>query len=69
MAFRRGLHKRLDRLEPSFSVVGCALCQGWTGVVLEGDDGWHRPDQCPECGRVVPVTLVVQLVGMSIASL
>ena len=69
MPLLRGLHKRLDRLEPSFAVVGCALCQGWTGVVLEGDDGWHRPDQCPGCGRVVPAMLVVQLVGVRIALL
>jgi hypothetical protein len=69
MPLRRGLQTRLDRLEPHFWVVGCATCQRWTGVVLEGTDGAHRPEQCPECGRVVPATLVVQLVGVPIAML
>jgi hypothetical protein len=69
MPYLRALCRRLDRLEPSFSVVGCPTCRGWTGVVLEGDDGPHRSECCPECGRVVPATLVVQLVGVPIALL
>jgi hypothetical protein len=66
---RRGLHRRLDRLMPHFWIEGCTMCQGWTGVVLAGDDSWHRPEQCPDCGRVVPATLVVQLVGVPVAQL
>ena len=64
------LPKRLTRIEgrllPS---PGCETCCGWTGVVLEGDDGMHRPEQCPECGRVVLATLVVRIAGVAIAAL
>ena len=48
---------------------GCETCQGWTGVVPEGDDGAHRPEQCPACGRVVLATLIVRIEGVAIAAL
>ena len=35
--------------------------------MLEGDDGPHRPEHCPDCGRHMPATVVVQLVGLAIA--
>jgi hypothetical protein len=47
--------------------VGCPTCRGWTGVVLEGDDGPHRPERCPGCGRVVPATVVVRIEGVRVA--
>ncbi len=46
--------------------VGCPTCAGWLGVV--GDDsGWRsRPEQCPECGRVVPIEVLHVVHGVSI---
>lgn len=64
-----GLHKRLDQLEPVVRPVGCPTCCGWTWVVLEGDDGAHRPEQCPDCGRLVPATIIVRIVGVAIAAI
>jgi hypothetical protein len=62
------LGKRLARVELIIRPEpGCATCRGWTGVVLEGDDGPHRPERCPECGRVVPATVTVRLVGVRVA--
>ncbi|MCC6421464.1 MAG: hypothetical protein IT429_24870 [Gemmataceae bacterium] len=62
------LPKRLARVEGLLlPAPGCATCKGWTGVVLEGDDGPHRPERCPGCGRLVPATVVVWIVGVRIA--
>jgi hypothetical protein len=69
MSCRRTWRKRLDRLEPLVVIAGCPTCHGWTGVVLEGDDGWLRPECCPECGRVVPAAVVVHIAGIQIAQL
>jgi hypothetical protein len=64
------LSKRLARVEEHLLPrPGCKVCQGWTGVVLEGDDGPHRPEQCPACGRVVPATLIVRIEGVAMAAL
>jgi hypothetical protein len=64
------LPKRLARIEGRLlPPPGCATCRGWTGVVLEGDDGPHRPEACPECGRVVPARPVVQVVGVRIGQI
>jgi hypothetical protein len=38
-------------------------------VVLEGEDGPHRPEQCPDCGRFVPATLVVRIEGIANAAI
>jgi hypothetical protein len=64
------LARRLARVERIVRPPpGCATCRGWTGVVLEGDDGTHRPERCPHCGRVVPATLVVRVEGVAIVDL
>ena len=64
------LSKRLARVENQLlPPPGCETCRGWTGVVLEGDDGPHRPEQCPACRRVVPATLIVRIEGVAIAAL
>jgi hypothetical protein len=64
----KGLRQRVARIEPALQPkTGCETCRGWTWVVLEGEDGPHRPERCPDCGRQVPSTVVVQLVGLSIA--
>ncbi len=62
------LGKRLARIEVVVRVpVGCPTCRGWTGVVLEGDDGPHRPERCPGCGRLVPAAVTVRIVGVQVA--
>jgi hypothetical protein len=62
------LPRRLARIEGRLlPLPGCPTCQGWTGVVLAGEDGPHRPEFCPDCGRLAPATLVVQVVGIRIA--
>lgn len=62
------LGRRLARAEGVLRIPsGCATCRGWTGVVLEGDDGPHRPEQCPGCGRLVPAKVTVRIVGVRIA--
>jgi hypothetical protein len=62
------LGRRLARVEDVLRVsVGCPECRGWTGTVLEGDDGPHRPERCPECGRLVPATVTVRIVGVRVA--
>ena len=64
------LLKRLTRIEGRLlPLTGCETCRGWTGVVLEGDDGVHRPETCPDCGRMVPATLTVRIEGVPIAAL
>jgi hypothetical protein len=64
------LRTRVARVERELRPTpGCATCRGWTGVVLEGEDGPHRPEQCPECGRIVPATLVVRVEGVAIVDL
>jgi hypothetical protein len=66
----RRLGPRLARMERERRVApGCETCRGWTWIVLEGEDGPHRPEQCPACGRVVPATLVVRVEGVAIAQL
>jgi hypothetical protein len=64
------LSKRLTRVEGHLlPPPSCETCRGWTGVVLEGNDGPHRPEQCPACERVVPATLIVRIEGVAIAAL
>lgn len=65
----QALATRLDRLAALARPVGCEVCRGWSGVVLEGDDGPHRPERCAGCGRDVPFTLTVQIVGIRIAAI
>ena len=64
------LRTRLARVEEQLRPLpGCETCRGWTGVVLEGDDGPHRPELCPDCGRLVPATQIVRIEGVAIAVL
>ena len=64
------LSKRLARVEGRLlPLPGCETGRGWTGVVLEGDDGAHRPEQCRECGRIVPATLIVRIEDVAMAAL
>ncbi len=61
------LGMRLARLEPRLlPPPGCGACRGWTGVVLVGEDGPHRRERCPGCGRAVPAKTVVRVVGVEI---
>ena len=66
----RSLARRLARVAPAvLPRPGCDSCHGWTWVVLEGDDGPHRLDECPDCGRYVSATLVVRIEGIAIAAI
>ena len=70
VAVMKALRKRVAAMERPLP-VGCDTCRCWnrTIVVTVEDDGTEtgrsRPDACPECGRVVPVGKVLQLVGVS----
>jgi hypothetical protein len=56
--------RRLARLDARCG-RGCSTCRRWAGAVLMDDDGTlSRPEWCPDCGRHVPATLRVHLVGV-----
>jgi hypothetical protein len=63
----KGLSKRVTAMERP-QPVGCATCRWWNWMIVitvdeEGTEtGRSRPDACPDCGRVVPVGKVLQLV-------
>lgn len=67
----KALQKRVTAMERP-APVGCATCRFWNWmiVVTIEDDGTEtgrsRPDACPDCGRVVPVGKVLQLVGVTL---
>lgn len=64
------LSKRLARVEEHLLPrPGCETCCGWTGVVLQGDEGPHRSERCPDCGLLVLTTVVVRIVGVPVAAL
>ncbi len=63
---RLNLGRRLDKLEPRVRPVGCPTCRSWTPVLLIGDDGPHRTEACPDCGRTVPGRLVRVYVGVNL---
>lgn len=45
--------------------LGCMTCQLWFGVALRDDEGMYsRPEVCPDCGRLVPITQEVWIVGI-----
>jgi hypothetical protein len=61
---RRVQVRRLERLEVRHR-RNCVTCYLWMEAVLIDDDGnLARPESCPECGRHVPVTVRVQIVGV-----
>lgn len=60
----RTLRRRIVALE-SVGVAGCETCRTWYGTVLRDDDGHvSRPEQCPVCTRVVPITCELHIVGV-----
>jgi hypothetical protein len=66
---RRVQGRRLERLEARCA-RGCPTCRQWVGAVLTDDDGnLSRPEWCHDCGRYVPVTLRVHLVGVPLDAL
>lgn len=59
---------RIASLEASANAQqhqGCPTCQAWPGMVQIDDDGnMERPERCPDCGRLVPITHLLHIVGM-----
>lgn len=66
----KALGKRVRALERPLP-VGCDTCRfwNWTIVMTIEEDGTEtgrsRPEQCPDCGRIVAVGQVLQLVGVT----
>ena len=58
------LQRRLAELE-FVHRVECDTCRFWFGMVRVDDAGtMSRPEHCPECGRFVPITCEVHIVGL-----
>ena len=61
--------RRLAQLEAR-QPVGWPSCRQWSGTVVayvdEAGQEYRRsrPDGCGECGRVVPVRCLVQIIGL-----
>jgi len=70
VAVMKALAKRVTAMERPLP-VGCATCRFWNRMIVVtidedgGETGRSRPDACPDCGRVVPVGKVLQLVGVA----
>ena len=44
---------------------GCPTCSTWsTLVIVDDDENTIRPECCPDCGRLVPITHLLHIVGM-----
>jgi len=67
----RGMRSRLGKVEPVLRPQpGCPICRRWDGNVVGDDMGKRsRPEVCPECGRVVPVRMLVIVAGMDLDQL
>lgn len=56
----------LERRQP----VCCDTCRFWNWAIIVTEDeagnetGRSRPDECPACGRHVPVERVLQIMGV-----
>jgi len=66
----KALQKRVTAMERPLP-VGCDTCRFWNRMIVvtvdedEVETGRSRPDACPDCGRVVPVGKVLQLVAVT----
>ncbi len=57
---------RLEKLEARMP-KGCSVCRTWHDLAFVDDEGWtHRPERCPECGRLVPISITVRIVGIDL---
>jgi hypothetical protein len=57
--------KRLARLDHVLIPRGCAMCRDWSPIVLCDDQGaCERPENCPTCGRQVPIVKAICIVGV-----
>jgi hypothetical protein len=62
------LSTRLNALDcrlPSLP-AGCPICRDWQPVALCSDTQPPRPDRCPDCGRLVRIVTLVELVGVDV---
>ena len=63
------LAKRLDKVARRIP-LGCDVCRRWWRVAYAEADGPddeprpERPEVCPDCGRCVPIELLVTIVGV-----
>lgn len=57
---------RIIRLESQLAARGgCSVCRSWSPCALVTDTGQpDRPEECPFCGRCVPIETRVQLEGV-----
>ena len=61
-----GVKPRLARLEAAVP-KGCTVCRRWHHVVMVDAAGRRdRPERCPGCGRLVPVTIALHIVGVNL---
>lgn len=61
----RTVETRLGKLEQRLP-VGCATCRTWMDAVLGDEDGSRaRSEECPSCGRYVPIRTVIVIKGVS----
>ena len=66
----KALARRVGAMERP-APVGCPTCRFWNRMIVvtvdedEVETGRSRPDACPDCGRVVPVGKVLQLVAVT----
>jgi hypothetical protein len=65
--------RRIAALEAQMQAMraaGCTTCRGWCGfVIMDDDDRYSQPEWCPDCGRHVPYTHVVHIVGVPVDAL
>ena len=64
----RGLGRRVARVAAVLGAAeACQTCRGWGPVVLCDDGGrCLRPEICPACGRHVPITRPLIIVGLDL---
>jgi hypothetical protein len=61
----RSFQRRIAALQVTVGEPGCETCRHYAGIVLMDDEGnLSRPEQCPDCGREVPIFRLLHIVGV-----
>jgi hypothetical protein len=59
------IDRRLEKLEVILRPIGCDFCRGFIGVnVVDTFGNSLQPEDCPRCGRHIPVLQTVELTGI-----